>query len=139
MKGATLVGTAAGLMLTLLANVADTQSLSHSSLVDTLDELMRDDRLVDYDIRTLSPGMIDIELLYSGAHDYSDEELAPFNNGVCFAMLTQAVEAGLRPFTGGTDIRCAARQQAGERAEAGPLGVSRYQQESDDFRYRSLR
>lgn len=129
----------AGLMLTLLASAAGAQSLPHSSFVDALDQMMQNDRLVDYDIRTLSPEMIDVDLLYSGEHDYSDEELAPFNNGVCFAMLTQAVQAGLRPFTGGTDIRCAARQQAGERADAGPLGVSRYQQESDDFRYQSLR
>lgn len=78
----------AGLMLTLLASAAGAQSLPHSSFVDALDQMMQNDRLVDYDIRTLSPEMIDVDLLYSGEHDYSDEELAPFNNGVCFAMLT---------------------------------------------------
>ncbi|GHC16896.1 hypothetical protein GCM10010082_04840 [Kushneria pakistanensis] len=115
------------------------EALPSEPFTETLDNMLKDERLVSYDIRSLTTDDITVKLTYSGDHRYSDAELAPFNNGVCYALLGTAVRTGLMPFTGHTEISCQAIQQKGERAEAGALGVSRYQRASDDFDYQSTR
>ncbi|WP_445619148.1 hypothetical protein ACUN8C_10360 [Kushneria sp. Sum13] len=120
-------------------SMAQAEALPTAPFTDTLDSMLKDERLVGYDIRSLTADDINIELTYSGDHHYSDAELEPFNNGVCYAVLKTAVSTGLMPFTGHTDISCEAMQRSGERAEAGTLGTSRYQRASDDFVYHSAR
>ena len=128
-----------GTFLSNGAAMAETEVMPAKPFTETLDNMLKDERLVGYDIRSLTASDIDVELTYSGDHHYSDAELEPFNNGVCYALLKTAVNTGLRPFTGHTDIRCRAVQRSGERAEAGVLGTSRYQRDNDDFIYHSNR
>ncbi len=120
-------------------SAARAEALPSAPFTETLDNMLKDERLVGYDIRSLTTEDINVELTYSGDHHYSDAELEPFNNGVCYALLGTAVKTGLMPFTGHTEISCQAIQQNGERAEAGALGVSRYQRASDDFVYHATR
>ncbi|WP_456269829.1 hypothetical protein M1D97_06025 [Kushneria sp. AK178] len=128
-----------GLCLSSGLSTARADALPEGPFTATLDRMLKDDRLVSYDVRSLTVEDITVELTYSGGHHYSDEELEPFNNGVCYALLETAVKTGLRPFTGHTDITCRAIQRDGKRAGAGPLGISRYQRASDDFVYRVTR
>ncbi|WP_457808333.1 hypothetical protein [Kushneria sp. EE4] len=128
-----------GLYLSGGLAMARAEALPEAPFTETLDRMVKDERLVGYNVRSLTDENISVELTYSGDHHYSDEELEPFNNGVCYALLETAVRTGLRPFTGQTDIICQAIQRNGERAEAGILGTSRYQRASDDFIYHSTR
>ncbi|ARS53559.1 hypothetical protein B9G99_12400 [Kushneria konosiri] len=128
-----------GTFLSSSVAMAESEVMPTEPFTETLDNMLKDERLVGYDIRSLTASDIDVELTYSGNHHYSDAELEPFNNGVCYALLKTAVNTGLRPFTGHTDIRCRAVQRSGERAEAGVLGTSRYQRDNDDFVYHSTR
>ncbi|REC95755.1 hypothetical protein [Kushneria indalinina] len=128
-----------GLCLTSGLSTARAEALPDAPFAEALDKMLKDERLVSYNIRSLTTDDITVELTYSGDHHYGDAELEPFNNGVCYSLLETAVRTGLRPFSGQTDITCQAIQRNGERAEAGPLGVSRYQRENDDFAYRSTR
>ena len=120
-------------------SMARAEALPTAPFTETLDNMLKDERLVGYNIRSLSTDDINVELTYSGDHLYSHAELEPFNNGVCYALLKTAVNTGLRPFTGHTNIRCRAIQQRSERVEGGILGTSHYQRESDDFAYHSAR
>ncbi|MFC0339134.1 hypothetical protein SAMN05421848_0661 [Kushneria avicenniae] len=129
----------AGLYLSGGFAMAQAEALPEGPFTQTLDKMLQDERLVGYDIRSLTDNDITVELTYSGDHQYSDAELEPFNNGVCYALLETAVKTGLRPFTGGTDIICEAMQRDGTRASAGDLGVSRYERQNDDFVYHGAR
>lgn len=129
----------AGLYLSGGFATVQAEALPEGPFTQTLDKMLQDERLVSYNIRSLTDEDITVELTYSGDHQYSDAELEPFNNGVCYALLETAVKTGLMPFTGGTDITCQAIQREGTRASGGDLGVSRYERQNDDFVYHGTR